>query len=1173
MLLSKIVHIRRRLVASGRLFALVLPCFTAVCLPAQVGGTLSGAITDPAGIPVAGAAVSLDEATQHRRYTSTSDGNGLYSFPHVTVGTYALTVSAPGFALQTFSDVRVDAASAQRLNVALRVGGVPQTINVSAEDQATVELAQTSLGEVISQSKVTALPLNGRSYTDLLALTPGVVPATSLLPSSVIMAGVTGAIAPSGDLNPGNVSISGQRESSNGFLVNGIDVQEHMNGGTALIPDLESIDEFKVLTSNFEAEYGNYNGGMVTVVSRHGDPSFHGHAFEFLRNTVLDARGYFDAVRPVYRQNQYGGTLGGPVPHTAMFFFTDFQQTSTTQGISTPQISVPTELERVGNFTDPITGANTLTGNVSGSYFASLLSAKLGRTVRDGDAYRKVFPDGVIPLTAWSKPAAHLIDYIPRPNVNASTFSTSAFAQTVRDSKGSVRLDRSGTAGEFALYAFVDDYRLDNPYPGTVAGASIPGFDALTLGRAQLWSVSHTLAIGARTVHEFHAGYLRNANIIGQPRGGAGVTLSSQGFVTGANTSGIDVQAPQFEGVANITFPSFVMGVPVTNSQQVNNTFYVSEGISRAAGAHLLKFGVQLHADQVNEHPNGTFNGTFNLSGTETGSSFADFLLGVASNFTQSTGPPFYLRNRYLGAYAQDSWRVSSELTVNAGLRWDIIVPWWEKYDRLQTYVPGLQSVFYPGAPTGMVVPGDPGIPRTIAPVHYGNVAPRLGIAYALRGNKAWTHALFGEQGSSSLRASYGLFYTAFPGLNAGIMYAVPPFGYNYLSPDPPLMETPFISASTGVNNGQRFPFPLPPTGVSAQNPDRGVDWSKLVPISADPFFSIGNRPSYISNYILSYERSLLSLGKLTVSYVGNQGHRLLVLRSVNPGNPQLCLSLPGCGPFAEDATYVAANGSLLKGTRVGQGASYGENTSDESTANSNYNALQTSLRVAGHSGEVVVSYTYGKSIDQGSNLGEQLNYADPRASRTISAFDIRHDFISSYSVELPLEHLFRRANAWLCGWNLSGAVRLASGFPVTLSDDTDNSLRGTLGNGANNLLLDTPQFTPGPLHLNRDPRKGAAAFNTALFAVEPLGQLGSARRRMFYGPGIENVDTALRKSVTLGKERSLEFRMETFNTFNHAQFFGPASVNGRDTDVKNFGAIVSAAAPRLMQAALKLSF
>src|SRR5580698_3520697 len=691
----------------GRCLFLLLLIFwllASVLLHAATGGSISGTVSDPSGAAIPGATLSLVNVGQQIVYQAVSDGRGFYSFPNLPVGHYDLKISATGFAAQQKMNLTVDTDSALQIGATLSVGARPDTVIVTSDTGVGVETIATHLGEVISGTQMTDLPLNGRSYTDLLAIQPGVAPISTLLPSSVIMAGVTGSLDPSGDLNAGNLSINGQRESSNGFLVNGIDVQEHMSGGTSIIPNLDSIEEFRVITSNFDPEYGNYNGGLVTVVSKRGGNSFHGNAFEFFRNTGLDARGYFDPTRSTFNQNQFGGTIGGPLRHEKLFFFADYQGTLKNEGVSTGNISVPTIVQRSGNFND-------LSGSVSGPYLASLLTQKLGYTVISGEPYSRVFPDGVIPQSTWSTPGKNLLQYIPSPNVSASQYSTSAFAQTVRDNKGSIRIDGNSRFGQISAYYFIDDYRLDNPYPGSVAGASIPGFDALFIGRAQLLSFGDTSVIGSNTVNEFHAGYLRNANIIGQPRGGLGVSLASQGFTTGIGTPGIVEQAPQFEGVENITFPGFVMGVPITNETQANNTYYVSDGLSRVMGSHTLKVGGQFHIDQVNEHPNATFNGTFNINGTETGDPYADLLMGVASNYTQSYGQPFYLRNRYLGVYGQDSWRARNDLTINAGLRWDVIMPFWEKYNQLQTYVPGSQSTLYPGALPGLLVAGDPGIP------------------------------------------------------------------------------------------------------------------------------------------------------------------------------------------------------------------------------------------------------------------------------------------------------------------------------------------------------------------------------------------------------------------------------------------------------------------------------
>ena len=341
-----------------------------------------------------------------------------------------------------------------------------------------------------------------------------------------------------------------------------MDVQEHMNGGTSVIPNLDSIQEFRVLTNNFDPEYGNYNGGMVNVVTKSGSNALHGDAFEFLRNTDLDAQEFLrQHARRFPAESVRRHASAGPIKKDKLFFFVDYQGTRTEEGITSPETSVPSLQDRTGNLSDI---ASTLTGKVSGAYIANLLSQELGYPVTQGEPYYTpgcnnpaacVLPNAMIPMKAWSPPAISLLKYIPTPNIGTNLFATSAYPETVRDDKGGSRIDANTRLGQISGYYFIDDYRLDNPYPGGQGGASIPGFDALTIGRAQMFTLGDTKVINPTTVNEFRAGFLRNVNDIGQPHGGLGPSLASQGFVTGPGNGGIVVQAPQFEGVENIVFP------------------------------------------------------------------------------------------------------------------------------------------------------------------------------------------------------------------------------------------------------------------------------------------------------------------------------------------------------------------------------------------------------------------------------------------------------------------------------------------------------------------------------------------------------------------------------------------------------------------------------------------
>jgi hypothetical protein len=435
---------------------------------AQVAGSMSGTVKDGSGGVMPGVTVTATNMSLATQTSTTTDAQGAYVFPKLPVGKYELLLQIDGFKPHKRTGLNVDADGALQVNATLEVGEQSETVTVTA-NQLRVDTVSTQLGEVVSASTMTTLSLNGRSYTDLLAIQPGVIPTTTIQSNSVIMAGVTGTVAPSGELNAGNVSVSGQRETANGFFVNGADVQEHMNGGTSVVPNLDSIEEFRVLTNNFDPQYGNYNGGIVNVVTKSGSDIRHGGAFEFFRNTALDARNYFSPERAQFEQNQPGGTIGGALKKGRLFFFGDYQATRTTQGIETGLISVPSMAERAGDFRNE---ADALTGTVNGQYWANLLSQKLGYAVSPGQRYyapgcastaQCVFPNAAIPGRAWSVPAQRLLQYIPAPNSGDNQFSTGAFAQTVRDDKGSVRVDGNTRLGLVSAYYFVDDYRLDNP--------------------------------------------------------------------------------------------------------------------------------------------------------------------------------------------------------------------------------------------------------------------------------------------------------------------------------------------------------------------------------------------------------------------------------------------------------------------------------------------------------------------------------------------------------------------------------------------------------------------------------------------------------------------------------------------------------------------------------------
>jgi hypothetical protein len=749
-----------------------------------------------------------------------------------------------------------------------------------------------------------------------------------------------------------------------------------------------------------------------------------------------------------------------------------------------------------------------------------------------------------------------LLGYIPKQNAGAGLFETAVAAETLDDNKGGLRADWSRGRSTLTGYYFLDQYSLDNPYPTGTGGANVPGFDATSNGRAQLASLQHTMTFGASMLNEAHLSYMRNANAVGQPRGGVGPTLAAQGF------TGIVPLQPSTEGIENVAFNNFTLGVDTTAEVQFENIYEASETFSRILGRHGLKVGGEIHSNQIDTHPNTGFNGSFSFNGSETGVDFADFLLDVASSYTQGQAESFYNRNLYMAAFVQDSWKATSRLTVNYGVRWDRIRPWLEKFNQVQTLVVGEQSQVFPGAPPGLVFPGDPGIPASLAPPR-NNFSPRAGIAYSpCPAGGSLLEKIVGPAGTTSIRLGYGMYFTAYEGLSAGIMSTNPPYGYTYTSSAPPLFASPFTVAATGASVGNPFPLQHVAYGASRANPNPTVNWSQFEPLVGIPGVDPNDVTPYAQHWMASVERQLGAGTLATLSYVGTASHHLLVLEEANPANPALCLSLGSavCGPFNEQAA------------RTIFGPAFGSVDLQRTIANASYNALEAALNHRTHGLDVLASYTYAKSIDQSAGLPEAVNPVNPSLSRGLSAFDLRHNFVASFHYEVPAPSSKGLLHAMAEGWAVAGIARFTTGLPVTLINNNDTSLLGTIPNGINNNGVDTPEWSGKPLGINTNPRGGAAVFDASQFSLPALGTMGNARRRFFSGPGVENLDATLSREFQLREGRVFEFRAEAFNVFNHAQFFGPASVEGNISS-GTFGQAVSAMPPRLLQMAARFRF
>lgn len=1169
--------------------------FAAVIVWAAITGSISGVIVDPNGAVIPGVTVVATNEQTGVQSATVSDAKGFYSLPTLAVGNYSITFSHTGF--QDFQEnaVRIDVNSAVRIDVGLKIGTVSSVVTVKS-DTLHVETQSSQMGMVIEGEQMVALPLDGRSYLSLIPLQPGVSP----MPYSSTT-GYNASPGVSGDLNPGTWTINGGRPGANGYMVNGADAQEGSLNVAALVPNLDSIAEFRIITNNFNAEYGNYSGGQVNVVTKSGTNKFHGNLFEFLRNTDLDAKNYYSSERGPYQQNQFGGTFGGPLKRNNAFFFVDYQGTRQNVG-QTQQFPVPSNADRSGNLmdeassleaSDPANGGQ----GVVGPYWAGLLSQRLGYTVNAGEPYYSAgctsasvcaFPNAVIPQAAWDPVAVNTLKYIPPSNVpGQATFETSAFPQTLSDDKFGIRVDWKTHFGSLFGYYFRDAYDYINPYNSV----SIPGFAQGFPGVTQMANVGLTTTYSSSLVNDIRLVYLRVGMSGGVGIQGEGVSLSSLGFNTPwNNTGGLSAVDPSQEGVPLMAFNNYAFGASAGAEFQANNTFQIIDNVTKIVGTHTLQFGADLHYDQINNvYPAGINTGFFDFSGSETGLDFADYLLGAVTGFYQAGQSRLDSRSRYMGFYGQDSWRALPTLTLNYGLRWEYDTPWYDEQNRLATIIQGEQSLSFPNAPPGLVVPADPGIPKTISNVQYTHFAPRLGLVYTPSVDSGFWGKITGGPDKFSIRTGYGLFYQGFADVETFSSSGGAPFGESWASPVPPLLNSPYIDRSTGHFEGIKFPFNFPPVDTSPSNPDTTYNFAQAEPIS-QRFWYHKNVLPYTQDWELGIQRQFGASSVLSIAYVGTVGRHLVTLEEANPGNQALCLELsdpanvaPGtqtCGPNLENATFVTASGQVINGTRQPFGSTNFSSNAYEITAASNsYNSLQISLQHREKYANFLISYTKAKEIGNSSDDFDNTNPLNPALSRGLNLADVPDYLAVSYSLQLPFNLLLGNgpvASRFTAGWALNGISTFQTGSPVQMKETDDRSLVG-----ATTTIIDEPSYANNGSHLflDKNPRhcrenNGACQpyFNPNYFTLEPLGQFGNVPPEFFVGPGSQDWDMALVKDTKISETTNVEFRAEAYNVFNHANFGNPNG-NVNNTGQGGFGYVTSAGNPRVMQIALKFSF
>ncbi len=912
----------------------------------QTTGDVRGLVVDPSGAVVSGAkitAVLKGEGTERHAAT---DATGQFTVPTLPVGSYTIRVQAPGFKTFEQSDVAVDIGRVAQINASLELGQSTQIVTAEAS-APLVETTSTQLGAVMNSTSVVNLPLNTRDTYQLLQLQPGVQSQT-------------GYDLFAGSEEAGTVSVNGGRGRSNNYNVNGGDANDQFLNAPAIQPSPDAIEEFRVLTNTFDAEFGRNSGSVVNVVTKGGTNEFHGDVYEFFRNRKLNARGFFDTELSKFNQNQYGGVLGGPIVKNRTFFFVSAEERQIRQGVSSDLVTVPSLANRTGDLSDN----GVFTGTLSDDNLASILNARPGcasavaagggSAIAANTPWASIFPASKIPRPCFDGTAADLLNkYVPLANIGSNTLQTVP-VRSEDAIQWTARVDhRFNDRHQLNAYVFYDDSAVINPFARfQAAGANVPGFGSAYDIRYQQYNLTETWAVNPTTVNEAHMTYFREGQLGYNHPQRTGAVQSFCGTVPSANcfsdpnnpALGIHPGLPaNREGLPYIGLSGgFSIGNDAEGElPQIGNSFSWTDNLSKVVGNHSMKFGVDVRRMRFDQTLYYNVNGSYSFTNggqNDLGSVFADYLLGLPNSYSQGSAQNENVRNTAVYLFAQDSWKIRPSLTLNYGLRWELNTPLADIGKHVQTFHPGQETSIYPcqldasnplvaafgttdcspGSagesvnPYGLVFPGDKGVPDSLTNTYYKSFAPRIGLAYSPSGDSGWKHALFGSSGKSSIRMGWGMFYNPIEQLVLEQFSAEPPFGGSAFYSSP-LFNTPFEGQDGTI-------FPNPFNGIL--NPPRGqpIDWSSFRPILLFGQLKPDLRTQYSEQYNFTLQRQLPGDVLLQAGYVGSQGHRLLASHDLNYGQAQPCLDLNAlsnltgdtglaCGSFSADNAYtVQAN-------------------------------------------------------------------------------------------------------------------------------------------------------------------------------------------------------------------------------------------------------------------------
>ncbi len=1089
--------------------------FVTLCALASVNAaaqnfqsTVVGQITDPNGATVANAVVTITDQATGRTATATTGSDGGFVIPQLPPGTYELSVEATGFRRALKSNVTLETGQTQRVNVQLEAGAITDTVTVTT-DAPALNTDTSGKGEVIVQKQVQELPLNGRDFTDLALLVPGIYRR------------------PAEDDQGNSLSAAGTRTDAASFTLDGIVNRADRNGAVGVNTSIESIREFSVSTSTYSAEQGRTAGAQINVVSKSGTNSFHGSLFDYLRNDVFDARNFFQppGEDKTLKRNQFGGSLGGPVSlpkklfgpagyegRDRTFFFFSYEGTRENRSEVSLNTAPHADWLR-GDFRNVRgPGANGRLGDADDTNRVLFIDP--------ATRAKREFPTpNVIPESMIHPVSRQMLRFLPASNVAGSL--TQYNASGVRDAERNqflLKLDQrlSAKNNAFIRWARQKNDSFD-PFPS--ARNFYPGFGRDVANRFDSVAVSDTHSFSPATINEVRLGFYeqRNQNL-GQNR--------AQDWNAIFGIPGLTTE-PALIGWPAIRIDGFSEFGDRPNDPFVYTTknLQLYDALTLVRGSHNIRIGADiirstyLEADVRNVRGDFRFRGRTSHPNNSTATgfySFADFLLGIPDSTQRQLGaPPADLTGWQYAFFLQDDWRARSWLTLNLGVRYELQRPMKESRNLLANFIPELAQV---------VTAGTAGYPESLLETDKNNIGPRIG--FALRPFK---------DGRTVVRGGGGIYYSLESFNVARQQLAVTfPFlvreQYSRQSSNPLLISfsNPFpeqIRAVQGVNT---------PVGAQLENPS--------------PVFY---------QYNLTIERELLRDLVLEVGYVGSLGRHLGYRYNINANYP---------------TGQLNAQGQPINARRYTR---FADIRYQEQGGNSNYNALQTSLRRrARHGLTLLASYTFSRAIDDNSSTnnsttGAQRNPQDIRnraAERAVSDFHRQHQFSASFNYELPfgrkralLASVTGVADAIVSGWQFNGVATLLSGRPFTAQFNTAN-----VSQQRADLVGDWRKNIPAGLFFN------AAAFARPVPTAADPTFFGNAGRNILIGPDFRSVDLSLLKNFRLTEGLRLQFRAEAFNAFNHPNFQIPVNF----LDNANVGRVaITANEGREWQFALKLLF